>query len=293
MESYPQKRRAAFTLIELLVVIAIIAILAALLLPALEKAKVQAQGIQCMSNSRQLGLAWHAYANDFTFVAVNVVGLFVDSSCNQQILHGPPSWVLGWQNFDAGNSDNTNLLTISKGVLGPYTVNDPGIYKCPADIYYCKEGGQKMPRLRSDSMNGYLEGGVNGPSTKSVWYPTFQAYNKLSDIVRPAPAQLWVFCDEHPDSINDGWIIIDPTTPTEWGNDLPASYHNGACGFSFADGHSEIHKWMDATTVRRVVQIQLTGGFAGTSPTDLDIEWTLQHATAPLPGQSSWFDPAW
>jgi prepilin-type N-terminal cleavage/methylation domain-containing protein/prepilin-type processing-associated H-X9-DG protein len=242
LKSQPQKHRAAFTLIELLVVIAIIAILAAMLLPALAKAKVQAQGIQCMSNTRQLGLAWHAYANDFTCVAVNVVGLGT-GTCNEQIQDGPPSWVLGWQNFVPGNSDNTNLLTISKGVLGPYTVNNAGIYKCPADIYNCKEGSQKLPRLRSDSMNAYLEGGVNGLSIGSAWYPNVQAYNKLSAIVRPAPAQLWVFCDEHPDSINDGWIIIDPDDMNYWGNDLPASYHNGACGFAFADGHSEIHKW--------------------------------------------------
>jgi prepilin-type processing-associated H-X9-DG protein len=222
---------------------------------------------------------------------VNVVGLYAGSTCNQQIHDGPPSWVLGWQNFVPDNTDNTNLLTISKGVLGPYTVNNPGIYKCPADIYNCTEGGQIMPRLRSDSMNGYLEGGVDGLSTESVWYPAVQAYNKLSDIVRPAPAQLWVFCDEHPDSINDGWIIIDPNEMNDWGNDLPASYHNGACGFCFADGHSEIHKWRERTTSARVTQVQ-HGGYSGTSPTDLDIEWTLQHATAPIPGQSSWFDPA-
>ena len=138
-----------------------------------------------------------------------------------------------------------------------------------------------LPRLRSISMNAYIEGGAYGVSPGQTWYPQFCAYNRISDIIQPMPPGLFVFVDEHPDSINDGWLIIDPETPNEWGNDLPASYHNRACGFSFADGHSEIHKWVQGTTCVPVTQ-QEHGVYPGTSPVDRDIQWATNHCTAPL-----------
>ena len=160
-----------------------------------------------------------------------------------------------------------------------------GVYKCPADIYTCKEGGKDMPRVRSNSMNAYLEGYgfPTSASGKSAWYPSYRCYNKQSDITDPSPAGLWVMVDEHPDSINDGWLIVDATTKNAWGNDLPASYHNRACGFNFADGHSEIHKWLEPTTSPPVRKNQ-HGDYPGT-PNDRDILWALTHATAPLVSQ--------
>ncbi len=260
--------KRAFTLIELLVVIAIIAILAALLLPALSKAKVKAQGIMCMSNGKQLGLAWLMYADDNNGV------------CCQNMEGGDPntpSWVLGWENFIPDNTENTNLQMLTQGLLWPYS-KSAGIYKCPADVYLALQGTQKLPRLRSLSMNAYIQG--NGyAGSGQTWYPNYRCYNKLTDIVNPKPTDLFVFVDEHPDSINDGWLIVDPNTPTKWGNDLPASYHNGACGFTFADGHSEIHRWLEGTTCAPVQQ-QQHGGFSGTSPVDRDITWMLSHCTA-------------
>ncbi|HEX3628290.1 MAG TPA: prepilin-type N-terminal cleavage/methylation domain-containing protein [Verrucomicrobiae bacterium] len=273
----PPKRRASlttnrrgFTLIELLVVIAIIAILAAMLLPALSRAKMRATAIQCLNNHRQLGLAWIMYAGDNKDMScLNAEGAVGSTA---------PNWVLGWEDFTADNTQNTNVDMIRQGLLGPFAQNIT-IYKCPNDTYLCTEGGGKFPRLRSNSMNAFVTGGAYGANAS--YANAYHYYNKLTDIKNPSPSDLWVFTDEHPDSINDGWLVVEPTTTIKWGRDLPGSYHNKANSFTFADGHSELHKWLEGTTSAPVTQIE-HGTFPGTFPTDRDIGWMIAHSTSHL-----------
>jgi len=263
-----QPRNHGFTLIELLVVIAIIAILAGMLLPALAKAKTKAQGILCMSNTKQLGLATLLYAGDASeWFPPNLNGGTRDTNA---------SWVAGWLDWTAGNPDNTNILFLLNAKIGPYT-KSTGIYHCPADNHPVKTRSGGALRVRSVSMNGFVEGGAYGTKTAgSTWYPAWDNYNKTTDINNPSPSQLWLMDDEHPDSINDGWQITNVTDPNSW-TDLPASYHNGACGFNFADGHSEIKRWLEASTVVKVKYNQYNGFSA---PKSRDIAWMIDRSSA-------------
>ena len=265
-----------FTLIELLVGIAIIAILAALLLPALARAKLKAQGIQCMSNIKQLTLAWQMYPDDNNgYLPPNQNGGGVNN----------PSWVNGWEDFTANNSDNIDLKKLANALIGPYCNRQTKIYHCPADIYTCQEPAGQVPRVRSVSMNGFIEGdaykGQKSNPQGSVWYQTWRGYMKLADIIKPVPSDLLVFDDEHPDSINDGWMITDVTSPNGW-EDLPASYHGNAAGFSFADGHAVTHKWREASTAQRILKRQRNGPGEFPAPNSKDIQWVFQHISAPL-----------
>jgi prepilin-type N-terminal cleavage/methylation domain-containing protein/prepilin-type processing-associated H-X9-DG protein len=236
----------AFTLVELLVVIAIIGILAAMLLPTLARAKARTNGIFCVNNVRQLILAWHLYAHDQRDrLPYNLGG---DPNRHTIAPFNSLNWVNGNMDWET-TPDNTNSTLMLKSSLATYCDNNPRVYKCPSDhaLSDVQRSAGFSERVRSYSMNAMVgdagELTTGGQNVNNLGYKQFF---KLSQI--PAPANIFVFIDEHPDSINDGYFLMQWTYPFEW-VDLPASYHNDSSALAFADGHCEAHQWHDASTL--------------------------------------------
>jgi len=220
-------RRSGFTLIELLVVIAIIAILAAMLLPALSKAKAKAQGIACINNLKQLQLGWILYSGDNDDKIVATGGSAVKATDPYNALYQPGAKFANWV---LGDAKDPNPDFIRNGLLWPY-LTKLEVYKCPGD----KDPANK----RSMSMNAWM----NPLSTEGLLANGFNIFKRQSNIRNAS--QTWVAIDENPNIINDGWFLVRMETQNQW-RDVPASYHNNAGSLSFADGHAEIKRWTDS-----------------------------------------------
>lgn len=290
-------RSRAFTLIELLVVIAIIAILAALLLPALAAAKERARRAQCISNLKQLGLAWVMYSQDYNDRLMPNPAMTQAQGVNVNL----QNWVQGYLSWAADNPDNTNTLYLVQAATGPYCNHVAGIFKCPSDIWQCMEGGRRMDRVRSYSMNYCMEGDyddarkiADGKPLNEVWYGGGRyGYRMLTQLGHPGPvpSEAWVLCDEHPDTMNNGclaWGSYDPKTKSGGWADMPASYHRQGCDFSFADGHVEYHKWFSGynANLNLGICVPVTYNTAFTRPglgNPVDMAWVTEHGSAPYP----------
>ena len=250
-----------------------------MLLPALAKAKGKALGISCMSNNKQVALGWLMYATDNDGYLAGSLG-----DARQGKI-----WVPGHLDFSSrkDNVDTSLLLDPKRGaLLGKYLQNAE-VFKCPADKSTVRVGRETLPRIRSISMSQSFGRNPRQGGGAGQWLPysSFRTYAKEADMGIPGASNLFVFLDEHPNSINDAAFAVkcDARGSSARMIDWPASFHNGAGGFAFGDGHAEIKKWLDPRTI---VAHKNSNGFPGglnqSAPNSKDVEWMQDRASAPL-----------
>lgn len=285
--THHRTKRHGFTLIELLVVIAIIAILASMLLPALSKAKTKAQGVHCMNNSKQLMTAWHMFMTDNNDrMPGSIHGPIATSPTPTADDYNPAAqryqpWVVGWLTWDS-SPHNTNYLYLTDpkwAAIAPYVANSRDVFKCAADKYISPAQRKLGWTKRVRSMSGNVAVG-DGNGETGPWNANWQHIKKAADFSNPNPSDVWVYVDEHPDSMNDsGFFSVSGSIVNGKANgawvDWPANYHNGAAGFAMADGHSEIHPWRGKA---KALPITMKGiGTTSVPEAEADLRWMYLH----------------
>jgi len=271
-----------FTLVELLVVIAILAILMALLLPVISRTRQKAQGVFCLNNLKQLGLSWASYSSDNSDkIPPNNGDKQAGYNPNVSPFY-PLTWCAGWLNNSIAVPDNTNTAYLMASHLWPYH-KTLAVWRCPADKSTSTFAGHTLPRVRSMSMSCWLN---KGQSQADAWrgQVSFKIIRRASDMTDPGAARTWVLMDEREDGINDGLFCVnmwgsEPPDPSAlMMGDYPASYHNGAGALNFADGHAEIHRWLDPRTMPVLKPGQTLHTYEP-SPNNQDLLWLQARTT--------------
>ena len=272
-------KKSGFTLVELLVVIAIIAILAALLLPALSRAKERARTTQCLSNLKQLQLGWQLYGTDFNDLMPG----------NDEYGFGPNDliWAPGYMTYENRPSasfafptvtDRSMLEADALGSVGRY-VGNASVYRCPSDRSYIILGGRPLDRVRSYAANSFL--GSHGPNQGGPGASIGKKFAKFSAVQGISPSEMWCLIEQQEDSINDAVFENYPRNLTKYDVwiELPAARHQKDCCLSFVDGHVERHKWLESSTLRPVYRIAFIGAVNVPAPSK-DVKWLTERATA-------------
>ena len=272
---WSQEAKGGFTLVELLVVIAIVGILASLLLPSLSRAKAKGTQAVCLNNIRQLHLAWTMYHQDHEDrLAYNLGGGEIKDMLARGEHYNWANSVLNWEVDPA----NTNTLLNTEASLGSYLSHNSRVFRCPSDDIVSavqKEAGY-IERSRSISMNAMVgDAGEFTESGSNVNNPYYHQYLKASEF--ESSSEIFVFIEEHPDSVNDGYFL-NRARSHEW-NDLPASYHNGSANLSFADGHAESHRWLEPSTLKPAEPDSADLPFALSSGETADYYWVLERTS--------------
>ena len=274
------EQRSAFTIVELVVLVALGLFLSLLLFPALARTKPNSTAAQCLNNLRQFTTAWIMYSSDSQDRVPNNFG--VNDTFVEMQRGTLGNWANNVMTWSAGTSvsdrSNTNVHWVANGVLGKYLADPVRVYRCPADTFLSSPqiAVGYQARLRSISMNSvfgrYSPGNDSTAQGLNEFFPQYLQYLKQTTV--PKPAKTWLVLDEHPDSINDGYFLNN-TSATSWG-DIPASYHNGACGFAFTDGHSELKRWQSRTAI---YPVRFTYGPVASFDAlgRLDFAWYLEH----------------